>query len=157
MLDSRCTLHGALGALMTVHYDYFVSGDGIPGDDVVDTRWVDPALHVGRLYARLTNQPWSPALVQLVRLEHLPAMDDAEDSETPGLERVPDEVRDALADVPPERLQSLGTWWASTDELVRDEVPADEVTALLHDLVALCVTGRDSGQGLFVARTYRVT
>ena len=67
------------------------------------------------------------------------------------VEQVPDEVRDALAEVDPERIVKLGAWWAETAEFTVDDVPTAEVTALLHDLVGLSVTARERGESLCVA------
>lgn len=120
---------------MGVIYDYFVSSDGIPLDDVVDTRWVDPVVHLGRLYAELTGEP---PIVGLLRI-------------SPVVEQVPHEVRDALAAVDPGRIEELGAWWAETAEFAVDDVPTAEVTALLHDLVGLSVTARERGESLCVA------
>ena len=118
-------------------YDYYVSGDGTPSDDVVDTTWLDPVVHLGWLHAELNGGDASL---------HLQEVDGHVD-------RVPDGVRDALADVTPDRLPEVGARWAASAELAADDVSAAEATALLHDLVGLCVTGRDTGHGLYVART----
>ena len=48
---------------MGEHFDYFVSDDGTPGDDVMDTTWVDPEVHVGRLYSELNGGEGVPHLV----------------------------------------------------------------------------------------------
>jgi hypothetical protein len=126
---------GAGRSIMGVNYDYFVSSDGIPSDDVVDTRRVDPVVHLGRLYAELTG---APPIVALRRI-------------SPVVEQVPHEVRDALAAVDPERIEQVGAWWAETAEFAVDEVPTAEVTALLHDLVGLSVAARERGESLCVA------
>ncbi len=116
-------------------FDYYVSGDGTPGDDVMDTTWLDPAVHLSTLCAELTGHD--------VRLSTV----------LPHVDRVPDDVRDALATVPLDRMSDLGDRWAATDALTADAISAAEATALLHDLVALCAAGRDNGQSLYVART----
>ncbi len=117
--------------------DFFVSADGTPGDDLMDTTWVDPEVHVGRLYAELNGgvRPPRPTYV------------------TANVDRVADEVRDALASVGPDQVAELGTRWATTDELHAGGVSAAEATAVLRDLVGLCVSARDAGLGLYVART----
>src|SRR6478752_2004785 len=102
MLGSRNWVAGSCN--MGVIYDYFVSSDGIPLDDVVDTRWVDPVVHLGRLYAELTGEP---PIVGLLRI-------------SPVVEQVPHEVRDALAAVHPGRIEELGAWWAETAEFAVD-------------------------------------
>jgi len=122
---------------MGERFDFFVSNDGTPGDDVVDTTWVDPEVHVGRLYAELNGGVRAP------RPTHV----------TANVDRVADEVRDALASVRPDQLAGLGARWAASDELHAGGVSAAEATAVLHDLVGLCVSARDAGLGLYVART----
>ena len=122
---------------MGERFDFFVSDDGTPGDDVVDTTWVDPEVHVGRLYAELNGGVRAP------RPTHV----------TANVDRVADEVRDALASVRPDQVAGLGARWATSDELHAGGVSAAEATAVLHDLVGLCVSARDAGLGLYVART----
>lgn len=126
---------------MGEHFDYFVSDDGTPGDDVMDTTWVDPEVHIGRLYAEVNGGVRAP------RPTHV----------TANVERVADEVRDALAAVGPDQVADLGTRWATADELHDGGVSAAEAIAVLHDLVGLCVSARDAGLGLYVARTQRAT
>jgi hypothetical protein len=125
------------GQQMGNRFDYYVSGDGTPGDDVVDTTWLDPVVHLGRLRAVLTGEG------EDLRLRKV----------RPHVDRVPDDVRDALAAVPLDGVSDLGDRWAATDELTADAISPAEAKALLHDLVALCVAGRETGQGLYVART----
>jgi hypothetical protein len=122
---------------MADRIDFFVSDDGTPGDDVMDTTWVDPEVHVGRLYAELSDGVQPPGLTYV----------------TANVDRVADDVRDALASVGPDQVAELGTRWATTDELRTGGVSAAEATAVLHDLVGLCVSARDAGKGLYVART----
>ena len=122
---------------MGEHFDYFVSDDGTPGDDVMDTTWVDPEVHVGRLYAELNGGVQAPPPTHV----------------TANVERVADEVRDALAAVGPDQVADLGTRWATADELHAGGVSAAEAIAVLHDLVGLCASARDAGLGLYVAHT----
>ena len=126
---------------MADRIDFFVSDDGTPGDDVMDTTWVDPEVHIGRLYAEVNGGVRAP------RPTHV----------TANVERVADEVRDALAAVGPDQVADLGTRWATADELHAGGVSAAEAIAVLHDLVGLCVSARDAGLGLYVARTQRAT
>ena len=117
-------------------FDYFVSGDGTPGDDVMDTTWVDPEIHLGRLYEELSDgtQAAAPAPV------------------TDNVAHVDDAVRDALASVRPDQVSDLGARWATAVELQGGGVSTAEAVAVLHDLVGLCVAARDAGLRLYVAR-----
>jgi hypothetical protein len=135
---------------MSVNYDYFVASDGLPGNDVVDTRWVDPTVRLGQLYARLTDQCWMPRLVRTTRTSPLPSHGDGAWYLRPSIEKVADDVRDALAAVVDEQVPELGEWWAGTEEFRRDQVPAAEATALLAALVRLCDEGRQRDQHLYV-------
>jgi hypothetical protein len=117
---------------------------GIPAFDAVETKWLTPWDSLPQLIALIRNVPYTDDLVQTVDLypppEGAPKTDEEwdalpEDSPYlvgPGIEELPADVRDTLADVPDERLIQLGEQWAAEDG--SDPWPLSRLIAELRDL-----------------------
>ncbi|TMR12364.1 hypothetical protein ETD86_32805 [Nonomuraea turkmeniaca] len=100
---------------------------GVPAFDAVETKWFAPWDSLAQLIALIRNVPYTDDLVQTVDLypppEGAPKTEEEWDSLPedspylvgPGIEELPADVRDTLADVPDARLIELGEQWAADD------------------------------------------
>lgn len=149
---------------MGVHYDYFraaddgtakavgsrAGGPAVAGaDGIVETKWVDPVVRGGQLYARVTETDWSPRTVALSQV----APDEPigpDNWDTPTVQRLDDAVRDALAAVSHDGRDELGRWWSQTDEFVRDRADPAMVTGLCAALLDLCTHAAGTDESIYV-------
>lgn len=104
---------------------------GVPTFDAVDAKWIEPQVKLGQLVALVRDVPFSPELVQTITVypppEGAPATieewealpDDSPYKEGPGIEELPADVRDTLADIPDGRLGGLAEQWEQTEEFAR--------------------------------------
>jgi hypothetical protein len=149
---------------MGVSYDYFraaldetaqragevVGGPVVAGSTgVVETKWVDPWVRVGRLHFQIAGRPWTyDGSVAVQVLPELPIGPD--DWELPTVHRLSDEVRDSFASVADDDASDLGRWWAGTEEFVLDRADPTYVASLCIDLLTLCREARDAGEHVYV-------
>lgn len=149
---------------MGVHYDYFravdddvarqvgavVGGPTVAGaSGVVETKWIEPVVRVGRLYARVTDADWSPRTMSLTQVS--PDEPIGPDNwDTPVVQRLDDAVRDALAHVPPGDRGALAQWWSQNEEFVLDRAEPEVVLGLCDALLELCRDAVGNGECVYV-------
>jgi hypothetical protein len=149
---------------MGVLYDYFRAPDdtaatrlgqtvggpvaaGHPG--VVETKWVDPRVRVAQVLTHLQGIPWTYDASRVIRV--MPQEEPGPDNwDVPTVERLADQIRDVLADVPVESRAEVGRWWATTEEFTRDRADPTYVEALCESILALCSDARDNGDHVYV-------
>ncbi|WP_433436855.1 hypothetical protein [Nonomuraea sp. CA-141351] len=119
---------------------------GIPAFDAVETKWIIPSDSLAQLIALIRNVPYADDLVQTVDLypppDGAPKTDEEwdalpEDSPYfvgPGIEELPADVRDTLADVPDARLVELGEQWAAGDDSFLPRSDPRELSTLIAEL-----------------------
>jgi len=98
-------------------------------------------LEVGRLHALLARQPFSLA-------EHMPEVVSSERHE--GItQALPDEFRDALADMQAGQIKDLAAKWAAE---MMEEIEFDPafLETMLPDLRDLAQSARNAGKGLYL-------
>ncbi len=146
---------------MGVNYDYFRAPDDAsaarvltrPRDsstaafDMVATKWIDPAVVLGKLVALVRDEPWDVDLVSL-----RPCGDGAA-PDGPVLCECGQDLRDTLADVTDGRVAGLAAEWAVVEELSSMPGPAGNLVELVVDLVALARRARDARERLYVLMT----
>ncbi|WP_106243638.1 hypothetical protein [Nonomuraea fuscirosea] len=161
------------GVRMGVFYDYYRAANrqaavekpdyprvvGIPGRpafDTVESKWFNPWDSLSGLIAVIRNVPYSSDLVRTVELypppENAPKTDQElaalpEDSPYlvgPGMEELPVDVRDTLADVSDGRLGELGERWAA-----ENGSDPDSLAGLIAELRDLARRARDEDQSLY--------
>jgi hypothetical protein len=149
---------------MGVHYDYFRAADDesarqvgsvlggpavIGARGVVETKWVEPVVRVGRLFARVTGADWSPRLMTLTQVS--PDEPIGPDNwDTPVVQRLDERVRDALAGVPPPDRDELGQWWSQTEEFVLDRADPAVVAGVCDALLELCRDAAGNDDSVYV-------
>ncbi|GAA1618566.1 hypothetical protein GCM10009733_013590 [Nonomuraea maheshkhaliensis] len=67
----------------------------------------------------------------------------------PGIEELPADVRDTLADVPDGRLVELGERWAESDDDSMFRTDPPQLSELIAELRGLARRARDEGQSLY--------
>lgn len=134
---------------------------GRPVFDAVETKWISPWEALAQLVALVRDVPPTGDLVRTVVLypppQGAPQTDEewgalAEDSPYfigPGIEELPVDVRDTLADVPDERLVELGERWAESDEDSMFGAEPAHLAELIAELRGLARRARDEGQLIY--------
>ncbi|WP_144069996.1 hypothetical protein [Nonomuraea indica] len=135
---------------------------GVPVFDVVETKWIDPMVVLGKLVAFACEVGWSVDLVETEDLypppEGAPRSDEEwdalpEDSpyvDGPGIAELSVKVRDVLADVDDARLPALAEQWAAIEEFSHFTDDDDGyMLSLIKDLVGLARRARESDQLLY--------
>ncbi|MEU8397958.1 hypothetical protein AB0C28_22415 [Nonomuraea sp. NPDC048892] len=129
---------------------------GFPAFDAVESKWFNPCDSLSKLIALIRNVPYSMDLVPTVELypppENAPKTDQElaalpEDSPYlvgPGIEELPVDVRDSLADVTDAELVELGERWAA-----EEGGDPESYSALVAELRDLARRARDEGQLLY--------
>lgn len=127
-----------------------------PAYDVVPAKGLDALVSIGQLLAQVRGEAWHVRLVQSAQVhpgpdapkpDGGPADEDNPWVTGPWIERLPEHVRDTLADLADAELPALAAWWATTEELARWD-PAD-LGDVLTSLVGLSRTARAAGESLY--------
>jgi hypothetical protein len=139
-----------------------MSSSGLPGFDVVETKWICPEVVLGQLVAFIAEVDFSLELVQTADLypppegrpksgEEWDALpDDSPYREGPGIDELPVYARDVLAGMDDSRLPAIARRWGTIEGFSR--FTADDGTYLLsltEELVGLARRAKDSGQMLY--------
>jgi hypothetical protein len=108
--------------------------------DAVAGKGFEPEVMLRRLQALLTGVPYDELPEgQLLAME-------GEDG--PWIVRLPEELRDALADVQPSRLPAVAEQWVRTEEFW-EQATAAEVLPFLDEVTALAGRARQAGERLY--------
>jgi hypothetical protein len=135
---------------------------GVPEFDVVETKWIDPAVILGRLVAFIGEVDFSADLVDTVPLyplpEGAPQSDEEwdalpEDSpylEGPGIDELPVNARDLLAGADDSRLPAVAERWAKIEEFSYfSSVDGGYTLSLVEELVGLARRAKKDDQMLY--------
>ncbi|MFE3206441.1 hypothetical protein [Embleya sp. NPDC059237] len=141
---------------MGIFYDYFSASDDQAaasafaegpedaGFDTVCVKTIDPAVLLGQAVALLVREPVS-RVVGHPRFGHLVTSPEAE---SVWIVTLPDEVRDALAEAPCERLAEICIPWSQAEEFHGCADPG-HLADFLNELAALAGRARSHGHGLY--------
>ncbi|MER5555143.1 hypothetical protein ABT001_26310 [Streptomyces sp. NPDC002793] len=141
---------------MSTFYDYFsapddqaaasafAEGPEDAGFDTLRVRTIDPAVQLGQAVALLIREPLS-RVTGHPRFVHLVTSPEAEST---WIVTLPDELRDALADAPSERLAEISVPWSQAEEFYGYADPG-YLADLLNELAALAGRARSHDQGLY--------
>ncbi len=139
-----------------IYYDYFsapddqaaasafAEGPDDAGFDTVCVKTIDPAVLLGQAVALLICEPVS-RVTGHPRFVHLVTSSEAEST---WIVTLPDEVRDAMADAPCERLAEISIPWSQAEEFYGCADPGD-LADFLNELAALARRARSHDHGLY--------
>lgn len=160
---------------MGVHYEYYRAADrvsatvrpehtrvigvlsrGVPEFDVVETKWIDPEVCLGKLVAFAGEVDYSADLVETVELYPPPEgaphalPEDFPYRDGPAIVELLVNVRDVLAGVDDARLPALAEQWAAIEEFSRFTYDDEGYTlSLVKDLVGLARRAKENDQLLY--------
>ncbi|MFI9594548.1 hypothetical protein [Nonomuraea sp. NPDC052265] len=134
---------------------------GVPTFDAVDAKWIDPDVILGRLIALVREIPFNLDLVQTISVypppEGSPATieewealpDDSPYKEGPGIEELPADVRDTLADIPDDRLGEFAEQWEQIEEFADIPPATGYLLELVTELRGLAQRAQKEGQMIY--------
>ncbi|TDC77945.1 hypothetical protein E1193_21585 [Micromonospora sp. KC606] len=154
---------------MGVLYDYFRASDdeavakllaateggpvGREGDshveDAVDGKGIDPTVVLGKVVSFALDVPWNADLVG-ERLVWPDGAGEDPDYEGPWVVVLSEPARDALAEIPDDRLPGLADRWSQVEELSHYSDTSPEVMlSRLREFVGLARRARTSGESIY--------
>lgn len=122
----------------------FAEGPDDAGFDTLRVKTIDPGVLLGQAVALLIREPVS-RLTGHPRFVHPVTSPEAEST---WIVTLPDELRDALADAPSERLAEISVPWSQVEEFYGYADPG-YLADLLNELAALAGRARSHGHGLY--------
>lgn len=126
-----------------------VRASGSPMPDAIDAKWLDPSMVLSWVIAFALDVPWDIHLAGDELVWPGGAGRDME-YQGPWVVAIGESARDALADIPEDRMPELAERWSRIDELAQfDDMSPELMLSFLRQFVRLAGNARTSGETVY--------